>query len=64
MLGMMDIYGLRRRVLVEGQSQCRVAREMGVARDTVRRYLATPVPEEQQRQRSSPVLDQVRPGPE
>ncbi|MYB77478.1 MAG: IS21 family transposase [Chloroflexi bacterium] len=61
MLGVMDIYGLRRKVLVEGQSQRRVAREMGVARDTVRRYLATPVPERQQRQRSSPVLDQVRP---
>ena len=48
-------------MLVEGQSQRRVAREMGLARDTVRRYLATPVPERQQRQRSSPVLEQVRP---
>lgn len=61
MLGVMDIYALRRKVLVEGQSQRRVAREMGLARDTVRRYLATPVPERQQRRRSSPVLEQVRP---
>lgn len=61
MLGAMDIYALRRRVLVAGQSQRRVAREMGLARDTVRRYPATPVPERQERQRSSPVLDRVRP---
>ena len=60
MLGVMDIYALRRKVLVEGQSQRSVAREMGLARDTVRRYLATPVPERQQRQRSSPVLERVR----
>ncbi len=61
MLGVMDIYALRRKVLVEGQSQRSVAREMGLARDTVRRYLATPTPERQQRRRSSPVLDHVRP---
>ena len=61
MLGVMDIYALRRKVLVEGQSQLGVARDMGLARDTVRRYLATPVPERQQRRRSSPVLEQVRP---
>ncbi|MDE2747096.1 MAG: IS21 family transposase [Chloroflexota bacterium] len=61
MLGVMDIYALRRKVLVEGQSQRRVAREMGVARDTVRRYLETPAPERQERQRYSPVLDRVRP---
>ncbi|MDE2967344.1 MAG: IS21 family transposase [Chloroflexota bacterium] len=61
MLGVMDIYALRRKVLVEGQSQRMVAREMGLARDTVRRYLATPVPERQERQRASPVLDRVRP---
>lgn len=61
MLGVMDIYALRRKVLVEGQSQRSVVREMGLARDTVRRYLATPVPERQQRRRSSTVLDRVRP---
>ncbi|MXW69759.1 MAG: IS21 family transposase [Acidimicrobiia bacterium] len=61
MLGVMDIYALRRKVLIEGQSQRRVAREMGVARDTVRRYLATPAPERQRRRHSSPVLDRARP---
>ena len=52
MLGVQDVYALRHKVLVEGQSQRRVAREMGLARDTVRRYLATPVPEPQQQQRT------------
>ena len=61
MLGVMDIYALRRKVLIEGQSQRRVAREMGVARDTVRRYLETPAPERQRRRHSSPVLDRARP---
>ena len=61
MLGVMDIYALRRKVLVEGQSQRSVAREMGQARDTVRRQLATPTPERQLRQRSSPLLHRVRP---
>ena len=61
MLGVEDVYALRRKVLVEGKSQREVAREMGLARDTVRRYLATPVPEPQKRKRSRPVLEQVRP---
>ena len=61
MLGVQDVYALRHKVLVEGQSQRRVAREMGLARDTVRRYLATPVPEpqQQQRTRTRPVLERV-----
>ena len=37
------------------------AREMGLARDTVRRYLATPLPEPRKRKRPRPVLEQVRP---
>ena len=45
MLGVEDMYALRRKVLVEGKSERQVAREMGLARNTVRRYLATPVPE-------------------
>ena len=43
-LGVEDMYALRRKVLVEGKSERQVAREMGLARNTVRRYLATPVP--------------------
>ena len=58
---MQDIYALRHKVLVEGKSQRQVAREMGLARDTVRRYLATPLPEPRKRKRSRPVLEQVRP---
>ena len=61
MLGVEDVYALRRKVLVEGKSQRQVAREMGLARDTVRRYLATPLPEPRKRKRSRPVLEQVRP---
>ncbi|MYA01800.1 MAG: IS21 family transposase [Chloroflexi bacterium] len=61
MLVVMDVFALRRKVLVEVQSQRRVAREIRLARDTVRRYLATPVPERHERQHSSPVLDRVRP---
>ena len=61
MLGVEDVYALRRKVLVEGKSQREVAREMGLARDTVRRYLATPLPEPRRRKRSRPVLEQVRP---
>lgn len=60
MLRVMDIYALRRKVLVEDKSQRSVAREMGLARDTVRRYLETLMPERQERRRSSPVLDRVR----
>ena len=61
MLGVQDIYALRHKVLVEGKSQRQVAREMGLARDTVRRYLATPLPEPRKRKRPRPVLEQVRP---
>ena len=61
MLGVQDIYALRHKVFVEGKSQRQVAREMGLARDTVRRYLATPLPEPRKRKRPRPVLEQVRP---
>ena len=61
MLEVEDVYALRRKVLVEGKSQRQVAREMGLARDTVRRYLTTPVPEPRKRTRSRPVLEEVRP---
>ena len=61
MLGVQDIYALRHKVFVEGKSQRQVAREMGLARDTVRRYLATPLPEPRKRKRPRPVLEQLRP---
>ncbi|MXW43961.1 MAG: IS21 family transposase [Dehalococcoidia bacterium] len=61
MLGVQDVYALRHKVFVEGKSERQAAREMGIARDTVRRYLATPLPEPQKRRRSRPVLERVRP---
>ena len=37
MLGVEDVYALRHKVFVEGKSQRQVAREMGLAREPVRR---------------------------
>jgi predicted DNA-binding protein (UPF0251 family) len=39
-----QVHVIRHRVLVDGVSQRRVAREMGVSRNTVRRYLSEPAP--------------------
>ena len=58
---MEDVYALRHKVFVEGKSQRQVAREMGLARQPVRRWLATALPEPRKRKRSRPVLEQVRP---
>ena len=57
-----QIHVIRHKVLVEGEAIREVAREMGVARNTVRRYLADPPPGvRQEALRSSPVADAVRP---
>lgn len=40
MLGMEQVHVIRHKVLMEGQSIRRAAREMGVSRNTVRKYLA------------------------
>jgi transposase len=57
-----QVYVIRHKVLVESQSVRRVARELGVSRNTVRRYVEgatpcvrTPVP------RAQPVKERVRP---
>ena len=57
MLRVQDVHMLRHKVLVEGKSQRAVAREMGVSRNTVRRYLtlAEPVRVEQNRGGSRPL---------
>ena len=39
MLRVRDVHVLRHKVLVEGLSQRQAARELGVSRNTVRRYL-------------------------
>ncbi len=44
MLRVEEVHVLRHKVLVEGQSRRRVAREMGISRNTVRRYLTLSTP--------------------
>lgn len=57
-----QIHVIRHKVLVEGEPIREVAREMGIARNTVRRYLADPPPaEREEAARPSPVADVVRP---
>ena len=57
-----QIHVIRHKVLVEGEPIREVAREMGIARNTVRRYLADPPPvEREETARPSPVADLVRP---
>ncbi|MDE2744710.1 MAG: hypothetical protein OXI41_01820 [Chloroflexota bacterium] len=41
---MQDVHVLRHQVLVEGRSRIQVARELGISRNTVRRYLGLPEP--------------------
>lgn len=57
-----QIHVIRHKVLVEGEPIREVAREMGIARNTVRRYLTDPFPvERQETSRPSRVADVVRP---
>jgi transposase len=61
MLGMETVYAVRRRVLVEGVSIRQVARQYGLSRNTVRRYLAgAPAGVRKPAARPRPVLDAVR----
>ena len=61
MLQVREVHVLRHKVLIEGKSQRTVAREMGISRNTVRRYLAQPEPVARKRVRSRPALERVRP---
>ncbi|MBV8341330.1 MAG: IS21 family transposase [Gammaproteobacteria bacterium] len=57
-----QVHVVRHKVLVEGQSIRRVAREMGVSRNTVRRYLERPAPVRvETAPRARPVLGRVGP---
>ena len=57
MLRVEDVHVLRHKVLVEGLSRRQAARELGISRNTVRRYLRLPEPvrveREPRRSRSS-----------
>ena len=57
-----QVHVARHKVLVEGVSVRRVAREMGVSRNTIRRYLDQAEPSYGPRQaQSRPVMDRVGP---
>ena len=61
MLKVDQVHVVRHKVLVEGHSQRRVAKELGIARDTVRKYLTESIPIRKETQpRSRPVWDTVR----
>jgi transposase len=61
MLRVDQVHVVRHKVLVEGRSQRRVAKELGIARDTVRKYLTESIPiRKETHPRSRPVWDAVR----
>lgn len=61
MLEMGQVHVIRHKVLVEGRSVRSVAREMGLSRNTVRKYLRVSEPRRAEGPRSRPVLEEVAP---
>ena len=62
MLRMDQVHVIRHKVLIEGRSRRSVAREMGVSRNTVRKYLRISEPRRLETQpRARPVLESVAP---
>jgi len=62
MLRMDQVHVVRYKALVEGQPIRRVAREVGISRNTVRKYLKVSEPtRNEQRARARPVLEKVAP---
>jgi transposase len=62
MLRMDQVHVIRHKVLIEGQSSRRVAREMGLSRVTVKKYLEQPEPGPRRyKPRARPIWEQVRP---
>ena len=62
MLRMEQVHVIRHKVLIEGQSQWRVAREMGLSRNTVKKYVEVSEPKRLElNPRSRPVLERVKP---
>ena len=61
MLKLDQVHVIRHKVLVDGRSSREVATEMGVSRNTVRRYLEVAVPQRVERKaRARPVLEKVQ----
>ena len=61
MLRLNEVHVIRHKVLVEGRSSRRVAAEMGVSRNTVRRYLKVGEPRRVEREaRRRPALERVQ----
>jgi transposase len=60
MLGMDQVFVVRHKVLVEGRSARDVARELGISRNTVRRYVEGAEPVRRAPVRERPVLEAVR----
>ena len=59
---MEQVHVIRHKVLIEGQTQRRVAREMGLSRNTVKKYLEVSEPKRLElNPRSRPVLEEVKP---
>ena len=62
MLKVDQVHVLRHKVLVEGRSQRQVAKELGISRLTVKRYLTEAVPiRRETKPRARPVWDKVGP---
>ena len=60
-LRMEDVHVIRHKAVVEGRSIRQIARDMGVSRNTVRRYLrGADAGCSEPRQRTTLVLDRVR----
>ena len=62
MLKVDDVHVIRHKVLVEGRSQRQVAKEFGISRLTVRKYIGESVPiRKETAPRTRPVWETVRP---
>lgn len=62
MLKVAQVHVIRHKVLTEGLTVRRVAREMGVSRNTVKKYLSAPEPvRRESRPRPKPILERVQP---
>src|SRR5215207_10104709 len=60
MLRMDQVHVIRHKVLVEGLTVRQVARQLGLSRNTVRRYLTMPTPVRvESKPRATPVMDKV-----